>query len=85
MKDPKDRKKKNERIKQEQRTQFGHSCTLTSDCKELKGLLKRIGKEKVNRKGKKVILSIIKNLSRFVIPYLEGISRFRKGKMIKDG
>jgi len=40
--------------------------------------LKRIGKEKLNQKGKKVILSIIKNLSGFVIPYLEGISRFKK-------
>ena len=44
------------------------------------------GKEKVNQKGKKVILSIIKNLSGFVIPYLEGISRLKKkGKMIKKG
>ena len=51
----------------------------------VKGLLKRIGKEKVNQKDKKVILSIIKNLSGFVIHYLEGISRFKKkkGKMIK--
>ena len=39
--------------------------------------MKRIGKENVNQKGKKVILSIIKNFSGFVIPYLEGISRFK--------
>jgi len=42
--------------------------------------LKRIGKEKVNEKGKKVILSIIKNLYGFVITYLEGISRFKISK-----
>ena len=46
--------------------------------------MKRIGKEKVNQKGKKVILSIIKNLSGFVIPYLEGISRLRKKKGKND-
>ena len=53
----------------------------------VKGLLKRIGNEKVNQKGKKVILSIIKNLFGFVIPNLEGISRLKKkeGKNDKKG
>jgi len=37
-----------------------------------------MGKEKVGEKGKKVIFSIIEDLSRFLIPYLEGILRWSR-------
>ena len=35
-------------------------------------------KEKGGKKGKKVIFSITKDLSRFLIPYQEGISRWSR-------
>ena len=42
--------------------------------------MERIGKEKVSEKDENVIFSIIKDLFGFLIPCLEGISRYSRPK-----
>ena len=48
--------------------------TLKSSLKDFRPL-EKIGSESISEKDKKVIFPIIKNLSRLLIPYPEGISR----------